>query len=229
MSEPSPADKVLAPSAPALSTEEIKYRENDVIINILRLALGRAPQQRKGPLFAAEVGVYRGRTLALIAAEIESAGVEAVIAGFDSFAGLPKFSETDSRLANALMIQRRNLMYADVSRREVEAFLAPFNGAKNIELHEGYFEQTFPAAPDRQYFFVNISCKLHSSHMLALNYFYPRLQKGGVILFDDYLDRSSTLAKVAIEEFLSDKPEPLYQLQCGDGMSTFRRAFLVKR
>lgn len=229
MSNVPPTKESAAPAAFAISTDEIAFREREVVVNALRLALGRAPQLRKSPLFAAEVGVYRGRTLALIASELDSAGVDAVVVGFDSFAGLPTFSPKDAELANPLLTQRRNLMYADVSRREVEAFLAPYGKSAKIELHEGYFADTFQAAPDRQYFFVNLSCKLHSSHVLALDYFYPRLPVGGVMLFDDYLDKSLTMPRVAIDAFFADKPEPLYQLQCGDGMSTFRRAFIVKR
>ena len=73
-----------------------------------------------------------------------------------------------------------------------------------------------------------MSCKLHSSHLAALEYFYPRMAPGGVILFDDYLDKSFPMARAAVDEFLADTPETICQLQSGEGSSTFRRVFVTK-
>lgn len=195
----------------------------------LRMALGYARNVGGAPLFAAEVGVYRGRTLALLAKELESAGVDATIVGFDSFTGLPDLSEKDASLASPLLLQRRNLVFSDTSKREVDAFLEPFGTKTKIELREGMFAHTFKSTPERKYFFVNLSCKLHSSHMMALEYFYPRLAPGAVMLFDDYFDKSYPMARIAVDEFMNDKAEQLCQLHSGDGSSTFRRTFIVKQ
>ncbi len=221
--------EVSAAKPPELTPDVISFRESDVVVKTLRLALGYALPGKTGPLFAAQVGVYRGRSLALLASALNDAKVDVTIAAFDSFAGLPELSDNDVKLAGALLLQRRRLLFSDTTRREVEAFLKPFNGGARFELHEGWLANTLPAAPERKYFFVNLSCKLHSSHMTALAYFYERLSPGGVMLFDDYLDKSYAMAKVAIDAFMADKPETIYHLQCGDGMSSFRRAFVMKR
>ncbi len=223
---PAPENPSHKPSA--LTPDFIKQREREAVAMVLRLALGYARKAAKTPLFAAEVGVYRGRTLALLATELDAAGADAVVVGFDSFAGLPELSERDIELASPLLLQRRELLFSDTSKREVEAFLEPYAARKNIELHEGSFETAFAQAPERNYFFVNMSCKLHSSHLAALEYFYPRMAPGGVILFDDYLDKSFPMARAAVDEFLADKPETICQLQSGEGSSTFRRVFVTK-
>lgn len=224
-----PEKAALSPKAPDLSEEDIQYREREPIVQTLRLALGHVGPDVRAKLFAAEVGVYRGRSLALLATELSAARAAATIAGYDSFAGLPELSERDIALAAQQLQQRRTLMYSDTSRREVEAFLAPHDRDKLIELHEGPLAKTLPATPDRRYFFVNVSCKLHSSTDQALAYFYPRMASGGVMLFDDYLDKSWNMARIAVDEFFIGKPEVLYQIQCGDGMSSFRKTFVVKQ
>jgi hypothetical protein len=40
-----------------------------------------------------------------------------------------------------------------------------------------------------------------------MEFFYPRMEKGGIILFDEYNDPPWIGCNKAIDEFLEDKPE----------------------
>ena len=42
---------------------------------------------------------------------------------------------------------------------------------------------------------------------LACEFFYPRMQAGGILLFDDYGYPSCPRAREAVDEFFADKPE----------------------
>lgn len=229
MTESSKSAASHLPKSVELSPDEIQFREREPLVQLLRLALGHAQGAAPGSLAVAEVGIYRGRSFALTATELARAKSDALLVGFDSFCGLPPFSEDDAALATQLLQQRRGLLYSDTSRVEVEAYLRPFIVGRKIEIHEGMFADTFSKTPERRYIFVNISCKLHSSTKLALEYFYPRLAVGGVLMLDDYLDKTHHPARVAADEFMVGRREALYQIHCGDGMSTFRRAFIVKQ
>ena len=51
----------------------------------------------------------------------------------------------------------------------------------------------------------------------SIEYFYPRLNDGGIILCDDYGSALCPGATQAIDEFLSDKPEKVLYMPCGNG------------
>jgi hypothetical protein len=53
--------------------------------------------------------------------------------------------------------------------------------------------------------------------LAALNFFYPKMVKGGVIYFDDYGWGYPELRKV-VDEFFSDKPETLLHFPSGNSI-----------
>ena len=64
--------------------------------------------------------------------------------------------------------------------------------------------------PEAEYAFVHFDVDLYEGTKACLEYFYPRMIPGGIMLSHDY----SILAGVsqAFHEFLEDKEEPLLEL-----------------
>ena len=60
---------------------------------------------------------------------------------------------------------------------------------------------------DRRFSFVHIDMDIYTSIRSACEFFYERMQPGGVLLFDDYGYPSCPGARKAVDEFFSDKPE----------------------
>jgi len=162
----------------------------------------------KGANYWAEFGVYRGGSLELLASIAKSNKLIDVF-GFDSFEGLPKPSEHDTHKEGD---------FRDTDGAFIQKYLSDNYG--NVTLKKGWSPQIFDEFNDAAFSFVHIDVDLYNSVMDACNFFYPRMVKGGIMLFDDYGWESTKGAKKAVDEFFSDK-EPTYkgELKYADNLS----------
>jgi hypothetical protein len=60
------------------------------------------------------------------------------------------------------------------------------SGYPEIGIHAGWIPEVFAKLPDAKYAFVHIDVDLYEPTLACLEYFWPRLAKGGVIVNDDY-------------------------------------------
>jgi len=161
-------------------------------------ALARAVAERPGAL--AEVGVYRGGSAKFICA----AKGDAALHLFDTFTGMPPVdSASDGGFHEGDFI--------DTSVAQVRDYLAGFD---HVHFHAGVFpvsaaelEQASPT-----FKFVHLDVDLYSSTLAALNWFYPRMERGGLMLTHDYSDVTVPGVKRAFDEFFRDKPETVVPL-----------------
>jgi hypothetical protein len=154
--------------------------------------------QSKQPGAIAEVGVFEGGSARMIC-EIKG---DAPLHLFDTFSGLPDASEYDSHAH-----RNKSNLYS-CSLESVQSYLQAF---PNVFYHKGLFPHSVAAVPvDERFSFAHFDVDLYESTLGCLNYFYPRMNPGGVILSHDY----SILQGVrkAFSEFLGDKPEALIEL-----------------
>ena len=149
----------------------------------------------------AEVGVYQGCSAKLIAAVNGGRTLHL----FDTFEGLPPPAEAE----------RRHLEQHQY-RSSLESVAAFLSGQDNVVLHKGLFPATAAGVADRRFSFVHLDVDLKSSTRACLDFFYPRMVPGGVILTHDY----SLLDGVrdAFTEFLADKPERAVELPTSQAM-----------
>ena len=70
---------------------------------------------------------------------------------------------------------------------QVKAFL---KGFENVHFHAGVFPEAAPVElkPQPSFKFVHLDVDLHRSTSAALEWFYPRLVRGGIIVAHDYSD-----------------------------------------
>ncbi len=138
----------------------------------------------------AEVGVFQGASAKLLC---EGKG-ETELHLFDTFDGLPQSSAADKG------VHRENQY--PCSLKSVQEYLKDYT---NVYFHPGLFPDSAKSLADKSYSFVHLDVDLYESTLSSLEYFYPRLVPGGVILSHDY----SILAgvKKAFTDFLHDKPE----------------------
>lgn len=61
-----------------------------------------------------------------------------------------------------------------------------FRDFPNIEYHKGWIPAAFESLPDQAWSFVHIDVDLYQPTLASLEYFHPRLVKGGIIVNDDY-------------------------------------------
>jgi O-methyltransferase len=158
----------------------------------LVMSLARSMTQLPGKF--AEVGVYQGVTAKLMA----SVKGDRELHLFDTFEGLPPASDKDDGV-------HRVSQYA-CSLESVRNYL---DGYEQVYFHQGLFPDSARDVEESQYAFVHFDVDLYEGTLACLEYFYPRMVPGGVMLTHDY----GLLAGVhrAFQEFMADKPEPIIE------------------
>jgi O-methyltransferase len=122
---------------------------------------------------------------------------------FDSFEGLsaPVAEDLgvpgapDAAIAHANMVQGHFAFALALVSGNVQSRFA------RVELHPGWIPQSFEGQPERTYSFVHLDVDLYEPTRGGLEYFVPRLAKGGMIVTDDY---NWPGAKKAFDDFCGD-------------------------
>ena len=141
----------------------------------------------------AELGVYKGK----FARYINHYFPDRKLYLFDTFKG---FDGTDikSELQNTYSTGAQ-----DFSNTSVKQVLSIMPFPDQCIVKEGYFPDT-AIGLNEQFAFVSIDADLYEPIYNGLQYFYPRLQKGGYIFVHDYNNDVYKGAKKAVEKFCAE-------------------------
>lgn len=134
-----------------------------------------------------EVGVYKGGSLKTLS----EAFPNSLIFGFDTFEGLPERQWREEEV-------HKPGDFNDTSREAVEKFI----DNENVRLIEGLFPES--AYDYQKYYpvdFVHVDVDFYEGVKECLEFFYPTLTKGGIMVFDDYEWPMCPGVKKALEEF----------------------------
>ncbi|MEO9190466.1 MAG: TylF/MycF/NovP-related O-methyltransferase [Acetobacteraceae bacterium] len=143
----------------------------------------------------AELGVYRGNSAALLAhyARIYSRKVFL----FDTFEGFDR--------RDIIGVDRsKPAAFADTSLDQVRELV----GDDDVTFVQGWFPQSIP--PDlyaSRFCLVHIDCDLYAPAKAALEFFYPRLSPGGLLIVHDYASPAWRGIKRAVDEYCRAIPE----------------------
>ncbi len=91
---------------------------------------------------------------------------------------------------------------------------------KSIIYHEGYIPESFKKKPDNPESIIYIHIDLNSAKptLAALEFFFPKLQDRGIILFDDYGAINYLATRKMIDEFFREKSGILMELPTGQAI-----------
>ncbi|MCW2240995.1 TylF/MycF family methyltransferase [Azospirillum canadense] len=159
----------------------------------------------------AECGVHAGASAIHLAHFIRERGQPRDLHLFDSFQGLSPPTQEDGAcwregdLAVGIEVVQRNL-----------------TGFSGVHLHAGWIPERFPEVADRQFAFVHIDVDLYEPTWQSLEFFYPRLAPGGLLVCDDYGFATCPGATKAMDTWFADRPEAIVNLPSGG-------AFIIKR
>ncbi len=197
--------KVMAAFHPDEGLELIrKVRKEDVFLccrpSEMYAVYSLASAQRSLEGDYAEVGVYKGATARLIC---EAKG-DKTLHLFDTFQGLPQLSGEDVRFTQGMFASRME---------QVQSRLDGFN---KVFFYKGLFPATAESVKNRKFAFVHLDVDIYQSTKDALEFFYPRMVRGGIIISHDF--PSAGGVQKAIMEFLLDKPERIIGLPLSQGM-----------
>jgi len=75
----------------------------------------------------------------------------------------------------------------------------------------------------KKFSLVHLDCDLKKPTMAALEYFYPRIVKGGFLVMHDHSSYCWKGAEEAINEFFKDKPEWVIPVPDKSGSCVIRK------
>ncbi len=185
------------------------------------LALAQEVRHLEGDL--AECGVYRGATLVPMGMYLRQSGVDKRLYGFDSFEGFDAAIESEIALGGAPDIHKRRGGFGDTSFQEVAAKLQRFGLFQQVQIIKGYFVDTLSQFSAHKFCLVHLDVDIYESYRVTLDFFYPRMVRGGVILIDEYNDPPWPGCNKAVDEFLDDKPESLEEIERDNHVKYFIR------
>ena len=174
------------------------------------LALACATLEREGIAGEfAEVGVYRGATSRFLSACAPGRTLHL----FDTFHG---FAAGDREPENANDARFQATSEATVRRA--------LGAAANAVIHPGYFPATTKGLEDTRFAFVLLDLDVYAPTLAGLEFFYPRLARGGYCFVHDYNSPESNRAcRRALTEFLDGKSERVIELPDTWGSAVFRK------
>jgi O-methyltransferase len=147
----------------------------------------------------AELGVYKGESARLI----HLMDLSRVFHLFDTFEG---FTNSDLKPETGKAATYSSNDFADTSINKVLKNIG--GNTDKIKVHPGHFPDSAVMLPENNYALVNMDADLYNPTKAGLEYFYPRISPGGVIMIHDYNEKWEGLMK-AVDEFAATIPEPL--------------------
>jgi O-methyltransferase len=141
-----------------------------------------------------ECGVYKGGTAAMIARILEECASEKKLYLFDTFEGMP---ETDGERD-----WHKKGDFSDTSLQAVKDFVGMED---RCVFKQGFIPETFAGMEDITISFCHIDVDIYRSILDCLNFAWPRMQPGGIIIFDDYGFPTCPGALLAVDEFFEGK------------------------
>ena len=184
--------------------------------------VGFAAKHAQGDVI--ELGVYKGGSAAAIAWALASRDVERTLHLCDTFEGMPE---------SKLWEWHRSGDFGDTAYESVAGRLRALLPDFPFCFHQGLFSQTLSALPQLSFCFAHVDADLYESVRESCEYTYPRMGRGGIIVFDDYGAPTCPGATRAVNEFFSDKLEKpshiaasSYGVRIGTAETDFHRLVL---
>lgn len=144
-----------------------------------------AQQQTNKNSNFAECGTYAGMSMHFVADLCSQRFI-----GIDSFEGVsdPGIYDTDYfktiKLAIPIEIAEKTVKYH-----------------KNIELYKGWIPTVFSKIDEADYSYVHIDVDLYEPTKESIEYFWPKIVRGGVLICDDYGSNKTIGARKAMIDF----------------------------
>lgn len=176
-----------------LSPELLKFSKNypdKVRLYNFWLQIQRLEKDRVTGDFA-ELGVYKGESARLL--HLMAPGRTLHL--FDTFEG---FTEADLKPETGEAASYSSKNFADTS---IDKVMKKIGGdSSKLKIHAGYFPDSAKGLENETFALVNIDADLYNPVKAGLEFFYPRMSPGGIILIHDYNHHWEGLVK-AVDEF----------------------------
>lgn len=141
-----------------------------------------------------ELGCYRGLSSLLMLQELGGNGSNYHI--FDSFQGL-------------------NQQYPGMFKASLDQVQTVLERFPYVNYHAGWIPDTFDGLQEKKYRFVHIDVDTPTPTVASLEYFYPRMSAGGVLVCDDYGSKVWEGLKDAVDKWVAQHQVRTFQVSTG--------------
>ncbi len=149
----------------------------------------------------AELGVYKGNS----AKVLHTLAPERQLYLFDTFGGFDDADVDAEEAAVSAPVKRGD--FADTSLDGVRSFVG---SESSVTYCVGRFPATASQVPDATRFaLVQLDCDLYAPIKAGMEFFYPRLNPGAMLIMHDYASGHWPGVKQAVDDYMADKPEGL--------------------
>ena len=163
-----------------------------------------------------ECGVWKGGNLILFETLNKKFNLEKKVFGYDTFEGMSNPTKYDvkysgwSALENYQKRIESNEGYCFASLNEVRQNINSELAESNINLIKGKVEETLLLEKNlpKKISILRLDTDFYESTLFGLEILYPKLEKGGVLIIDDY--GSYKGAKKAVDQYFKIKPFLIY-------------------
>lgn len=161
-------------------------------------------EERSVPGALAELGTYRGD----FAWQMNLQFPQRKFYLFDTFEGFD---------ARDIAVEREKAQStaqeSDFQDTQLQAVLQRMPFPERIVVRKGYFPETAAGLEDERFALVSLDADLYAPTLAGLEFFYPRMSSGGVILMHDYNSRRFDGVAKAVQDYeKTHSPLPLVPL-----------------
>ena len=149
-----------------------------------------------------ECGCWKGHSSYIISHLISEYKKEINFHIFDSFEGMSKIKKEDEVLLNIKEERKINNTWAGNESFVKNQVLKDFNFFK---IYKGWIPSSFKEVESKKFSFVYIDVVLYEPTLETIKFFFPKLEKGGVIYCESYNSSTFQGAKNAWDEYFKDK------------------------
>ena len=130
---------------------------------------------------------------------------------YDSWDDMRKEVLLESELSSMGRYKNLNI---EITRKNLQEF------SSRLVWHQGYVPDTFDKQPKSPESIMYLHIDLNSAKATTstLNFFFPKLVTGGVMIFDDYGSMGHPDTKLVVDQFFSDKAGILMKSPTGQAI-----------
>jgi hypothetical protein len=162
----------------------------------------------------AELGVWRGNTASVLAYFASQSNRRVYL--FDTFEGFDK-RDLDGIDAN------KRIVFADTSLAMVKSVIG--DSSQVCDFIKGSFPESVSEVHcSKQYAIISLDCDLYKPMKAGLEFFYPLMPRGGLLMLHDYSSLHWEGAKKAIDEFCEAKREYVVLMPDKSGSAFIRKS-----
>ncbi|MBZ3695085.1 TylF/MycF/NovP-related O-methyltransferase [Phyllobacterium calauticae] len=136
----------------------------------------------------------------------------------DTFAGLDTRFISDEEVEKGAVEKNKWMIEVGNYITDVEPVRENFSQWQNVKIIQGAIPETLNQITTKRIAFASIDMNCSPPEVAAMEFLWPRLVDGAMVVFDDYAYNGYRPQKVAMDQFANDRGVTILSLPTGQGL-----------